>query len=91
MAANRETQNAPAAFLLSLSKATLADVVYELAATHGECASCDDVPEVLRVISRKALEVQAPKRDLDWLQRAIEKTSPLKAKSRSATSERPDA
>jgi hypothetical protein len=72
---NRKTAIAHPA-LLGLSKTTLADLVWDLAATHPECASCDELTEVLRVIvnSMRGPQVKAPVRELRMLAAGLEKT-----------------
>ena len=59
MAANRNTKGAPGV-LLTLSKATLADLVWELAQTAPECRSCDDAFEVWKTIKEHAERLASP-------------------------------
>lgn len=74
MAANRETKSAPQS-LTGLSKATLADLVWALAATAPDCASCDDPVEVLGVIKDRLGHpwVEAPGADLRTVERLLER------------------
>jgi hypothetical protein len=74
MAKNRQTQCAPR-FLLSLSKATLADLVWQLAATNGACESCDDPEAVAEVIAdeMKGSGVRAPTSDRRAVARGLER------------------
>ncbi|GAC1475594.1 MAG: hypothetical protein PVSMB8_00300 [Vulcanimicrobiaceae bacterium] len=53
MSANRKPLSA-STWLLRLSKVTLADLVWKLAAESPECASCDDPAEVTKVIHEAA-------------------------------------
>lgn len=68
MAANRPTQRAPQS-LTRLSKTTLVDLVWDLAAVAPECASCDDAGEILRIISGGLLRVRAPIADSRTIER----------------------
>ena len=61
MAHNREPFRAPPS-LMGMSKATLADLVWELAAHAAE--NVDDLAQRRRVIIERAEFVQAPKRDI---------------------------
>ena len=67
MAANR-TPFAPPA-LLGLSKATLADLVWELAA-HACPTSCDSIPEKWTAILEGARSTRAPRGDLNTITNA---------------------
>lgn len=66
MAANRPTTLAPAA-LTRLSKATLADIVWELAAVAPGCTSCDDEAAIWNVIKDAAESVKASPSDMRFL------------------------
>jgi hypothetical protein len=66
MVAHRPTSLRPPE-LLSLSKTALADMAWEFAATHTECASCDDPLEILRVLRNAAVSAKASKADLGRL------------------------
>ena len=57
MAANRSPMCAPS-WVLSLSKATLADLVWDLASTSPECTSADDRLEVARALHDRAVAVR---------------------------------
>jgi hypothetical protein len=74
MAKNRQTQCAPR-FLVSLSKATLADLVWQLAATNGACESCDEPEAVAKVIvdAMRGSGVRAPTSDFRAVARGLER------------------
>lgn len=70
MSANRKTHSAPN-WVLSLSKTTLADLVWSLAAQHGSCQSCDDPYEVARVMREVAAGENVSKSDMCTIDRWV--------------------
>jgi hypothetical protein len=66
MAANRPTVVAPHD-LTKLSKATLADMVWDLVAVSPDCTSCDDHAQMARILMVIAQRVKASGADMGRL------------------------
>lgn len=84
MSAPRQPKAAPRA-LLRLSKTTLADLVWELAAVSPECVSCDDAFEVWRALEAAAEKLASP-RDRKTIKQAIERVVAIKTAGRDGAS-----